>query len=79
MNKYSYLCIIILAACLSEIEIACRTTCIYDGDESYYVKGETCFCSNSRDISRVYVKVPKQGSAIIDKKKTVNWISGTYE
>ena len=57
MNKYSILCIIILIACASELEIICQTVCRQDGDAGGVIIKNTCYCANPRDVSKIIFKI----------------------
>lgn len=43
-----------------EKHIICSTICVHDGDELGVMIKDKCYCANSRDTSKIIVKVPKQ-------------------
>ena len=63
MNKYSYLCIIMLVVC-SNFEFACKIICVQDGDEIGVAIDNECYCANKRDITKIITRVPKNGKTI---------------
>lgn len=68
--------IIIILACLiclevyqcDEKHIICSVVCVQDGDEIGVMIKDKCYCSNSRDTSKIIVKVPKNGAAVVAKQ-----------
>lgn len=56
-------------------KIICDTICKTDGDEMGVVISDKCWCSNQRDITKFYTKVPKNGRVIVSKTPTYRpWV-----
>lgn len=52
-----------------EIKMTCDIICKTDGDEAGFMINNKCYCSNQRDLSKIIVKVPKNGKVVIDKNR----------
>lgn len=63
MNKYA----VILILC-AYLDIVCKTVCQQDGDELGVIINNSCYCANKRDVSKIIVRVPKNGGQIQTKK-----------
>lgn len=50
-----------------EKHIICSVVCVQDGDELGVMIKDKCYCANSRDVSKIITKVPKNGAVIISK------------
>lgn len=65
-----------LCTTLDIMRIKCSVVCNQDGDEIGIVIEDKCYCGNSRDISKVIYRVPKNSGQASEKKK-VNYYYGT--
>jgi hypothetical protein len=50
-----------------EKHIICSTVCVHEGDELGVMIKDKCYCANSRDVSKIITRVPKNGAVVINK------------
>lgn len=56
-----------------ELNIICRTVCVHEGDEKGVIIDNKCYCANYKDLSKIIVRVPKNGGLVAEKKKPYIW------
>lgn len=56
-----------------KMNIVCKVVCMHDGDQRGVVIDSKCYCANQRDVNQFFVRVPKNGRAVITEKKVSIW------
>lgn len=66
----------ILSLCtINKDLIVCQTVCAQDGDEIGIIINSKCFCANSRDVSKVLVRVGNtRGKMIYSEEEKLKYI-----
>lgn len=56
-----------------KFSVVCQTVCRQDGDQLGVVIDKKCFCANQRNVDDIFVKVPKHGGTVAEKRKPYIW------